>query len=144
MARYLLLATLLLLGACSEPKPPLRIAINPWPGYEFLYLAEQQQLFKAQGVEVQILQFDSLNDARRAYERGQADGFGGTLVEVLMAREQSPRHPQVVHVSDYSNGGDLLIARPGIDSVQQLVGRRVAVEPGTLNTLVLSRALVAP
>lgn len=141
MARYLLLATLLLLGACSEPKPPLRIAINPWPGYEFLYLAEQQQLFKAEGVDVKILQFDSLNDARRAYERGQADGFGGTLVEVLMAREQSPRHPQVVYVADYSNGGDLLIARPGIDSVQQLVGRRVAVEPGTLNTLILSRAL---
>lgn len=141
MARYLLLAALLLLNACSEPKPPLRIAINPWPGYEFLYLAEQQQLFKAAGVDVKILQFDSLNDARRAYERGQVDGFGGTLVEVLVAREQSSRQPQVVHVADYSNGGDLLIARPGIDSVEQLVGRRVAVEPGTLNTLILSRAL---
>lgn len=141
MARYLLLAALLLLAACSEPNPPLRIAINPWPGYEFLYLAEQQQLFKAEGVDVKILQFDSLNDARRAYERGQADGFGGTLVEVLVAREQSQRHPQVVHVSDYSNGGDMLIARPGIDNVRQLVGLRVGVEPGTLNTLILSRAL---
>lgn len=141
MARYLVLAALLLLAACSEPKPPLRIAINPWPGYEFLYLAEQQQLFKAEGVDVKILQFDSLNDARRAYERGQADGFGGTLVEVLVAREQSQRHPQVVHVADYSNGGDMLIAKPGIDNVRQLVGLRVAVEPGTLNTLILARAL---
>ncbi|PTS85017.1 nitrate ABC transporter [Pseudomonas sp. HMWF032] len=141
MARYLLLAALLLLAACSEPKPPLRIAITPWPGNEFLYLAEQQQLFEAEGVGVKILQFDSLNDARRAYERGQADGFGGTLVEVLVAREQSQRHPQVVHVTDYSNGGDMLIARPGIDNVRQLVGLRVAVEPGTLNTVILARAL---
>lgn len=141
MKRYLLLGLLLLLGACAEPPAPLRIATNPWPGYEYLYLAEQLKLFAAEGVAVQILQFSSLNDARRAYERGQADGFGGTLVEVLVAKEQSERSPQIVHVTDYSNGGDVIIAQAAIGEVKQLQGKTVAIEPGTLNTFILARAL---
>jgi NitT/TauT family transport system substrate-binding protein len=142
MRRCLLLSLLLLLGACSEPPPePLRIATNPWPGYEYLYLAEQLKLYAVEGVEVQIFQFSSLNDARRAYERGQVDGFGGTLVEVLMAKEQSERQPQIIHVPDYSNGGDLIVAQAAISEVKQLQGKTVAIEPGTLNTYILARAL---
>ncbi|MBX9913269.1 MAG: ABC transporter substrate-binding protein [Pseudomonadaceae bacterium] len=142
MSRYLLLSLLLLLSACSEPPPAaLRIATNPWPGYEYLYLAEELKLFAAQGVDVQILQFSSLSDARRAYERGQVDGFGGTLVEVLVAKEQSQRTAQIVHVTDYSNGGDLIVAQATIDDVAQLQGKTVALEPGTLNAFILSRAL---
>jgi NitT/TauT family transport system substrate-binding protein len=142
MKRYLLLSLLLLLSACSEPPPePLRIATNPWPGYEYMFLAEQLKLFEAEGVAVQVLQFSSLNDARRAYERGQVDGFGGTLIEVLMAKEQSERSPKIIHVPDYSNGGDLIVAQAAISEVKQLQGKTVAIEPGTLNTFILARAL---
>ena len=142
MKRYLLLSLLSLLSACSEPAPePLRIATNPWPGYEYLFLAEQLKLFEAEGVAVQVLQYSSLNDARRAYERDQVDGFGGTLVEVLMAKEQSERSPKIIHVPDYSNGGDLIVAQAAISEVKQLQGKTVAIEPGTLNTFILARAL---
>lgn len=141
MSKYLLIGLVVLLSACSAPPEPLRIAINPWPGYEYLYLAEQLNLFEAQGVEVQILQYSSLSDARRAYERGQVDGFGGTLVEVLVSNEQSPRTPKIVHVPDYSNGGDLIIAHASISEVKQLQGKTVAIEPNTLNTYILARAL---
>jgi NitT/TauT family transport system substrate-binding protein len=142
MRKNLLLALLVLLSACSEPtKAPLRIAINPWPGFEYLYLAEHLQLFSAAGIPVQVLQYNSLNDVRRAYERGQVDGFGGTLVEILQAKAQSTRQPQIIHVADYSNGGDSIIAQATIDTVKQLQGKKVAIEPGTLNTFVLARAL---
>ena len=142
MLRSLFIAVILLLSACREtPNPPLRIAINPWPGYEFLYLAERLKLFEAEGVEVRILQFSSLNDSRRAFELGKADGFGGTLIETLIAAQNSQRRPQVVYLPDYSNGGDLIIARRGIDSLEALAGKRVAIEPGTLNGYILARAL---
>lgn len=141
MLRAAVLMLTLLLTACSEPKPPLRIAINPWPGYEFLYLAEQLKLFEAEGVKVKVLQFSSLNDGRRAFELGKADGFGGTLIETLMVRQNSPRHAQIIYLPDYSNGGDLIIARPGLDQLEQLRGLRVAIEPGTLNSYILARAL---
>lgn len=142
MNRRLLLALLLLLSACSQPpKPPLRIAISPWPGYEYLYLAEQLKLFKAEGVEVQVVQFSSPIDSRRAYATHQVDGFCSSPDGVLITREQSQRLPRIIYVSDYSSGGDLIVSRKGIDSIQQLAGKRVGIEPGTINSYVLTQAL---
>ncbi|MBX9913268.1 MAG: ABC transporter substrate-binding protein [Pseudomonadaceae bacterium] len=142
MPRVLLLALCLLLSACSPPPPePLRVAINPWPGFEYLYLAEQLKLFEAQGVQVKILQFGSAHDSSRAYELGQVDGYCTTPGGALLSREQSARQPQIVHVTDYSSGGDLIVAKAPISHVSQLVGKRVGVEPGSLNSYVLARAL---
>lgn len=142
MPRGLLFALLLLLSACSPPPPePLRVAINPWPGFEYLYLAEQLNLFAAEGVQVKILQFSSAYDSRRAYDLGQVDGYCTTPGGALLSREQSARKPQIVHVTDYSNGADLIVAKAPIHSVAQLVGKRVGVEPGSLNSYILARAL---
>jgi len=142
MPRGLLFSLLLLLSACSPPPPePLRVAINPWPGFEYLYLAEQLKLFEAEGVQVKILQFGSAHDSSRAYELGQVDGYCTTPGGALLSREQSARQPQIVHVTDYSSGGDLIVAKAPIRSVTQLVGKRVGVEPGSLNSYILARAL---
>jgi NitT/TauT family transport system substrate-binding protein len=142
MSRGLLFSLLLLLSACSPPpSEPLRVAINPWPGFEYLYLAEQLKLFEAEGVQVKVLQFGSAHDSSRAYELGQVDGYCTTPGGVLLSRAQSPRQPQIVHVTDYSSGGDLIVAKAPIRSVAQLVGKRVGVEPGSLNSYILARAL---
>jgi NitT/TauT family transport system substrate-binding protein len=117
------------------------VAINPWPGFEYLYLAEQLKLFEAEGVQVQILQFGSAHDSSRAYELGQVDGYCTTPGGVLLSRERSARQPQIVHVTDYSSGGDLIIAKAPIQRLTELVGKRVGVEPDSLNSYVLARAL---
>lgn len=132
----------LLLSACqNEHRPALRIATNPWPGYEFLHLAQMLGYYEEYGVQVKLLELASLNDARVSFERGQADGFTGTLIEVLMARQFSSRQPRIVLVTDYSNGGDLLIAKASIADLDGLREKRVGVEPGTLNLYLLQRAL---
>jgi NitT/TauT family transport system substrate-binding protein len=142
MLRSLLISLFLLLSACSPPPAePLRIAINPWPGFEYLYLAEQLDLFAAEGVQVKVLQFGSAHDSSRAFDLGQVDGYCSTPGGVLLSREQSPRQPQIVHVIDYSSGGDLIIAKAPISTLQQLVGKRVGVEPNSINSYVLARAL---
>ncbi len=143
------LASLLLAGvlgvsmpgcAMSGPKP-LRVGINPWPGYEFVYLAQEQGFFAARGVEVRLVEFTSLSDTRRAFEWGQIDVMGTTVVEVLQAADQSTRTPQIVRVVDYSSGADVILAKPGIDSVRELAGKRVGVELGSVAVYVLARAL---
>lgn len=142
MSRCLVITLMLLLIACSPPPTePLRIAINPWPGFEYLYLAEQLKLFEAEGVQVKILQFGSAHDSTRAYQLGQADGYCTTPGGVLLSREQSGRQPQIVHITDYSSGGDLIIAQAAIDDLSQLAGKRVGIEPNTLNSYILARAL---
>ncbi|MCC5823751.1 MAG: ABC transporter substrate-binding protein [Phycisphaerales bacterium] len=119
----------------------LRIAVNPWPGYEFAFLAEELGYFREEGVRVRLLELSSLADARRAFERGQADGFFGTVVELVYAQEYSLRKPVPVMAVNVSEGADLILARPDIGSVADLRGRRVGVENGSLTVYVLARAL---
>jgi NitT/TauT family transport system substrate-binding protein len=126
----------------SQPiRKPLRVAINPWPGYEFATLAAEKGFFDDEGVEVQLVELSSLGDARRAFERGQVDGFFGTIVETLLSRERSDRRAQIALVNDYSAGADVILARAPIRSVEDLRGKRVAIETGSLTAIVLVRAL---
>jgi NitT/TauT family transport system substrate-binding protein len=137
-----LLLTAILLGGCSpRPAEPLRIGLNPWPGYDFLYLAERKGFIAEEGGRVEIVEFTSLGDSRRAFERGQLDAFGGTTVELLLARANSDREPRAFYVTNWSEGADQILARRGIDSIAGLRGKRVAVEPASLNLLVLDVAL---
>lgn len=130
------------LGGCAKQSgEPIRIGINAWPGYEFLYLAQEKGFYKEEGVAVRLVEFNSLSDARRAYERGQIDGLGTTVVEVLQAREYSRRSPQIVQVLDYSDGADMLLTQPGITNGAGLRGKRVGVELASLGVYVLTRAL---
>lgn len=137
------LAFVATLAACAaEPSAPLRIAISPWPGYELLYLAQERGFFADAGVDVRIVEMASIDDARRAFDRGQVDGMAVTLVELLESRaDGAPRAPQAVLVTSWSDGADVLVARPPVAALADLRGRRIGVQPGSLGTLVLARAL---
>lgn len=133
--------SLLWRGAGQARSEPLRVAMNPWPGYEFATLAREKGFFAEEGVDVRLLELSSLGDCRRAFERGQADGFFATVTEVLESREQSNRQAQISMVVDFSDGADVVLAAPGIDGVAGLAGKTVGIENGSLNAFVLSRAL---
>lgn len=142
IAALLWLPLTLLLNACSsQPPQPLRIGINAWPGYEFLYLAEQKGFYKELGLPVKLLEFSSLADCRRAFERNQIDGMCSTVVEVLQALDHCTRKPQIVRVLDWSNGADVILTQPARDSVAQLRNARVGVELASLGVYLLGRAL---
>ena len=140
-ACFIMLAVVIACRALAPSKPPLRVAISPWPGYEFATLAQQKGFFAEEGVRVEICELSSLSDTRRAFERGQVDGFFATLVEVILAKENGGRSPRVTLVADWSDGADVIIGGPGIGSVAGLKSHRVAVESGSLNPIVLARAL---
>jgi len=141
-AWLLAIAALSLTLGCS-PKTPdvLRVGLVQWPVNEFFYLAREKGFFREEGVEVQVVEFSTLGDCRRAYERGQLDAYGATMTEVLTARDHSPRSPQIVHVMNYSDGADVIVARAGITDGADLKGRRVGVELATIGVYVLARAL---
>lgn len=138
-----LLAGIVLFAAACGPSAvdPLRVGINPWPGYEFAYLAQEQGLFEQEGVAVRLVELGSLGDSRRAYERGRLDGFFGTLIEVILAAEQAEQRPRVRLVVDYSAGADVVLARNTLADLPSLRGRRVALELRSLNLFLLARAL---
>jgi len=132
------------LAACSEaPSQPLRVGINPWPGYAPLFLAADKGFFAEEGVEVELVELSSLADVRRAFERGQTDGMASSLVEVLDADRASERHPVISLMTDYSNGADVVLVRGEVRDVAALRGKRIGLEASSLNRFILSRALAA-
>lgn len=128
------------LSPWQETKKPLRIGVNAWPGYAYLYLAQAKGFLKAEGVQLDILSFSSLSDIRHAYERGQLDGMACTITEMLQAQKHG-RTSKVVLLADFSNGADKVIATRDITSIQDLKGKRIAIEPATLGAFILARVL---
>ena len=134
--------TALAVVACREDDTAtLRLAINPWPGYEFLYLARDLGFFEEEGLTVAFVERPDLGSVRAAFEAGEADAITVTLTEVLQACDKGERCPRVVLAADYSNGADVVMAVPPIKEPGDLRGRRVAVEPDSTTTFLLSRAL---
>ncbi|WP_159084273.1 ABC transporter substrate-binding protein [Saccharobesus litoralis] len=140
IALFIILLSMLL-SACSQAPQSIRIAINPWPGYEFIYLAEQQGYFKQQGLNIELVQIASLADGLRAFKAGQVDGMASTTVEVVHAAASSHRQITPILVADASFGGDIIVAQSDIKHVRELTGKRVGLELNSLGVLVLSLAL---
>ncbi len=140
----LTVSCLLLLLACNPTpeSPKVRIAINPWPGYEFLYLAAEKGFFKQNGLNIEIIELSSLADVQRVFIQGRVDGFGSTLIEVVQAAGITQQPVDVVLVPDFSFGGDVIVGNDSVNGVADLKGKRVGVEVGSLGMYVLHVALV--
>jgi NitT/TauT family transport system substrate-binding protein len=138
---WLLIGVALSMGCTPEPPFSLRVGLNAWPGYEFLYLAQEKGFFREAGLEVRLVEFSSLSDCRRAYERGQINAMGTTVIEVLMVYDQSHRSPQIVRVLDYSDGADVIVTRAGLTNGASLGNARIGVELASLGVYILARGL---
>jgi len=142
LARVLLAAVALLgLANCSSYEPPLRIALIRWPPFEFLHLAQEKGFFAEEGVEVRLIEFVAVNDTQRAFEHDKIDGGTFSLFQVLQNRDQLTRKMQVPLVIDFSDGADLVMARPGITDMRALRGKRIGVTLSPLDMFFLTRAL---
>jgi NitT/TauT family transport system substrate-binding protein len=139
LTTLILLPSLLLAWGCTpEPPAPLRVGTNIWPGYEPLYLA--RDLGYLDGSPTKLVEYPSATEAMRGYRNGLLEAVALTLDEVLLLADAGMA-PRVVLVMDISNGGDVVLGRPGIACVEDLRGRKVGVENTALGAYVLSRAL---
>ncbi|MGD9692573.1 MAG: ABC transporter substrate-binding protein [Phycisphaerales bacterium] len=125
----------------AADKPQIRIALNHWPGFEVLYLAQELGLYAQEGADVRIVELASLADSARALVQGDADAIACTPVEAILAQEHGGKRVSIVYVFDSSCGGDVILARNDIHSISALKGRRIAIEPTSLTTVVLHEAL---
>ena len=142
MMRLSLLAILIVLTGCFQGKSnQLSIAINAWPGYEFLFLAQEKGLFAEVGLEVDFVETTSLQDSLQLFVSKRCDAMACTIIEAVLASDQRPEPPLGVLYCDYSNGADVLLAREGVSNFSALQGKRVGVERASLGLVLLHRAL---
>lgn len=137
-----LAAALVAMAGCTQDQPDtIRFGVNPWPGDEYLFVAQGKGLFREEGVNVDFVYLTSQGDLRRAFERGQIDVMSATNAELLMIAENTRRIAQAFYVLDYSNGADAMFAPPAIRSVADPRGKRIGIETGTLDVIRVHYAL---
>lgn len=139
LARLCCLAGALMLSACGpEPEPVLRIGSNTWPGYEPLYLA--RSLGEYEGSRIRLVELTSASEVLHKLRSGTLEGAALTLDESLILLDDG-FDLKVILIMDFSNGGDVLLAKPGIASLEDLRGKRIAVETTAAGGIVLDSAL---
>ncbi len=118
---------------------PLKIAYSDWPGWVAWEVALEKQWFKEAGVDVTFEWFDYVASLD-AFAAGQLDAVSMTNGDTLVSGATGASSVMIL-VNDFSNGNDMIVARPGITSVAQLKGKKIGVEIGFVGHLLLLNAL---
>ena len=109
------LAAWLILGSQQR----LAVAITSWPGYEYLYLAEQRRLGQRYGLDLRVQQYSSLEDQRLAYGRGDVEVITTNLPDAIVICQEVPKRcPELFLVIDQSEGADVIVSTSDIVDVR--------------------------
>ena len=129
----------LLMTAAAHAAKPLKIGYSDWPGWVAWEIAIEKEMFKKEGVEVEFEWFDYVA-SMDAFAAGQLDAVAMTNGDTLVTGATGAQGVMIL-INDYSNGNDMVVARPGIKSVKDLKGKKVGVEIGFVGHLLLLNAL---
>ncbi|NJL98192.1 MAG: ABC transporter substrate-binding protein [Synechococcaceae cyanobacterium SM2_3_2] len=127
--------------ALAQNSDPIVLGYSSWAGWWPWAIAEQEGLFEANGVNVQMRWFDGYLESMQAFAAGQLDGNAQTLNDTISFLADSPNGQVVVLVNDNSAGNDKIIVTAEINSIEDLLGKRVAIEEGVVDDFLLSLAL---
>ena len=129
----------LFLSGCTPPQEPqLRIGSNIWIGYEPLYLARKLGYYD--NTKIKLVEMGSASDVMHAMRNNVLEGAALTLDESLSLIDDG-MDLKVILVMDISNGADVLLAKPEIQSIADLRGKSVAVEYSAVGAILLDAAL---
>ncbi|RBW43447.1 ABC transporter substrate-binding protein [Psychromonas sp. B3M02] len=118
---------------------PLKIGYSDWPGWVAWEVALEKEWFKEVGVEVEFEWFDYVASLD-AFAAGKLDAVGMTNGDALVIGSTGAKGIMIL-VNDYSNGNDMVVANPGINSLKELKGKKIGVEVGYVSHLMLLDAL---
>jgi len=100
---------------------PLRIGYSDWPGWVAWEVAIDKGWFKEAGVDVKFDWFDYAA-SMDAFSSGKLDAVGMTNGDALVTGAPGAKSVTIL-INDYSNGNDMVIAKPGINSIKDLKGK---------------------
>jgi len=132
----LLVSAALAFGAASaHAAPPLKIGYSDWPGWVAWQVAIDKGWFKEAGVQADFEWFD-YSASMDAYTAGKIDADLMTNGDTLVTGAGGGKSVMIM-LTDYSNGNDIIVAKPGINSLKDLKGKKVSVEVGLVEHLLL-------
>lgn len=137
--RALLSAALAFACAASLHAEPLKIGYSDWPGFTIFEVAKQKGWFKEAGVEVELVWFDYL-PSLDAFSAGKIDGVTCVATDALVNGANGAKS-KLIAILDYSDGSDMIIGAPGVNSLKDLKGKKVGLEVTLMEHLLLLKGL---
>ncbi len=134
---FLLVGLITSLAALA--KEPLKIGYSDWPGWVAWEIAVEKNMFEEAGVDVQFEWFDYVA-SMDAFAAGQLDAVTMTNGDALVTGASGAQSVMIL-INDFSNGNDMVVARPGINSIKDLKDKKVGVEIGFVGHLLLLNGL---
>jgi len=119
----------------ASNSPPLHLGYSDWPGWVAWQVAIDKGWLTQAGLEVKFEWFD-YSASMEAFAAGKLDGDCVTNGDALVMGAGGARNVAVL-VTDFSNGNDMIVARPGIHSLKDLKGKKVGIEVGLVEHLLL-------
>jgi len=126
-------------SAAGRANAELTIGYSDWPGWVAWEVAIEKEWFSEAGIDVTFEWFDYVA-SMDAFAAGQLDAVLMTNGDTLVTGSTGAVGTMML-VGDYSNGNDMVVAAPGIESVTDLKGKKVGVEVGFVGHLLLLNAL---
>ncbi|MDB4973331.1 MAG: transporter substrate-binding protein [Myxococcaceae bacterium] len=123
----------------AKARSPLRIAYSDWPGWVAWEIGLQKGWFQEEGVAVEFKWFEYV-PSMEAFSAGKVDAVTMTNGDALVTGSSGAKSVGIL-INDYSNGNDMVVAKPGIKNMTALKGKKIGVEVGFLSHLLLINAL---
>lgn len=118
---------------------PLRVGIPIWVGWMPFWIMDEKKIGEKHKVNATLTQFNVQTDARQALATGSLDVCALNTTDVLAINAEGPV-AKVIALTNASAGADIVIAR-GISKLEELKGKTVALELGSVSHFFFSKIL---
>jgi NitT/TauT family transport system substrate-binding protein len=122
-------------GAQPSSAAGLTIGYSDWPGWVAWQVAIDKGWLKEAGLDVTFQWFD-YSASMDAFAAGKLDANLMTNGDTLVTGSGGGKGI-IIMATDYSNGNDTVIVKPGIKDIKALKGKKVGVEVGLVDHLLL-------
>ena len=131
MKRWMAGALVTVAAFCSisaNAAQPLTIGYSDWPGWVAWQVAIDKGWFKDASVDVKFQWFD-YSASMDAFAAGKIDAVFMTNGDALVTGAGGGRSKMIL-ITDYSNGNDMIIAKPGIKTLTESEGQESVCRSG--------------
>ena len=124
-----------------DESKPIVMGYSSWAGWWPWAIAEEEGLFEKNGANVELTWFDGYLDSMVALASGQLDANCQTLNDTISFAGEAVNGEVAVVVNDNSAGNDKVIVSEEINTIEDMVGKSVALEEGVVGDFLLNLAL---
>lgn len=132
---FFLAAILMGIGAPPSWGAPLKVGYSDWPGWVAWQVAINKGWLKQAGLHVDFQWFD-YSASMDAFGAGKIDGVLVTNGDALVMAGGGTKSSMIM-LTDYSDGNDMIVAKPGIKTIKELKGKKIGIEVGLVEHLLL-------